>query len=42
MEIELLENRTTPATTLFLDFGAGLPAGGFTTTVQTFRDIAAR
>ncbi|MGH7128495.1 MAG: hypothetical protein ACREIV_07985, partial [Planctomycetaceae bacterium] len=37
--VEPLEDRTLLTTTLFLDFGAAFPAGGFVTTVAGFRDI---
>ena len=36
---EALEARTLLTTTFFLDFGAALPAGGMSTTVEDFRDI---
>ena len=37
--VETLEDRVVPTTTLLLDFGQQLPAGGLATTVAGFRDI---
>src|SRR5262249_30017139 len=37
-ELEHLEDRLVPTTTLFLDFGEGLPSAGLTLTVRQLRD----